>query len=270
MKKFVLLFLTIMTACTIALAHPNDLGQKVKKARNSFAFVMLDIKIEAKKCETVVNENGELIKKECDVSGLPSKKAKSFGSGTVVRHVLDKTYVLSAAHVCSYPKIDYKYVGHKIITVSLTPTAQVRDVNGKVYKAKIYSLDTRNDLCILKVSGLFGTPIAVAKEMPTPPVQVFSYAAPLAVNHPGMVLFFTGYTSGYHRDVDNDRTLYFYSLPIRSGSSGSSILNKDAEIVGVVHTAFLGMENIAIGTDLKSIQTIMNSIPEVEYKRMSE
>lgn len=265
--KLFIVVLCILLTGSVALAHESSLSPEIKNARNSFAFIKISILLRPLSCKYADKKGPNVKTKSCDISKLPPKTLKSFGSGTVIRHVIDSTYVLTAAHVCSHPKKDQRIVGHKTISVSLTPTAVVRDVSGNEYKAVIYSLDTRNDLCILKADGIFGKPQPIAKKMPDLPSLVFSYGAPLGINHPGMVLFYTGYTAGPHYDDNLERTTYFYTLVIRGGSSGSSILNSDGEIIGVVHTAVIGLQRLAIASTLEAIQDIIRHVPKVEYKK---
>ena len=270
MKTFrcILGLLCMISCMPEAQSHESSLNPQIKEARNSFAFIKINILIKPLAC-TYADKNGPKINtKKCDISKLPPKNLTSFGSGTVIRHVINSTYVLTAAHVCSHPKTDQRNIGHKIISVSLTPTPTVRDVDGNEYKAKIYSLDTKNDLCILKADGIFGNPQPIAKKMPKPPSLIFSYGAPLGINHPGMVLFYTGYSAGPRYDDNLERTTYYYTLVIRGGSSGSSILNSKGEVIGVVHTAVVGLQRLAIATTLESIQNIVNHIPKVKYKKV--
>lgn len=270
MSKFLACFsiIAIVTCSAPTMAHKESIPSPVAKARPSFSFIMMTIKISPKDCVYLGGKKGDIKHQTCEVGNLPDKFLRSYGSGAVVAQGAGYSYVLTAAHVCSYPRVDKKIVGHKIITVTLKPIPKVRDVMGNEFKSEIFSLDSKNDLCILKVDGIFGKPLKIAKEMVQVPSRIYSYGAPLAVNHPGMVLFFEGFSSGYKYDPVLERKDVFYTLPIRSGSSGSSVLNSKGEIIGVVHTAIVQMENIAMSSSLESIKNIMKSIPEIYYERV--
>lgn len=264
----IFIFSFALGTASTALGHEASINKKIKEARKSFSFIKIKLLLEPTSCSYTEKQGTNIVIKSCDISNLPPKTLTSYGSGTVIQHVIDKTYVLTAAHVCSHPKTDTRSIGHKLISVKLTPIPTVRDVDGNEYKSEIFSLDTKNDLCILKANGIFGKPLKVAEKMPPLPSLVFSYGAPLGINHPGMVLFYTGYTSGPHYDDSLERTTYYYTLVIRGGSSGSSILNRKGEIIGVVHTAVIGLQSLAIASTLESIKNIVKHIPRVEYKKV--
>jgi len=266
-RSLIALILVVIIPASL-MAH-TPVSDKVRNVRKSFAFIRINIEIKPVSCTFVEGPNPEsLAPKECDTKSLEPKIMRSMGSGTVVSHVVDSTYILTAAHVCSHPKKDKQTIGHKEIIVKLTPTALVRDVQGNEYMARIFALDTRNDLCILKATGIFGEPADVADRMPPLPSEIYSYGAPLGINHPGTVLFYSGFTAGSHYDNTLERTTYFYTLVIRGGSSGSSVLNNEGKIIGVVHTAVVGLQQLAISASLESVKNILSSIPKTKYERI--
>jgi S1-C subfamily serine protease len=266
-KVLILGIIILASYIGTAYAHESSVNEKVRKARKSFALIKVNVLIKPVSCTYASQTGLNLSREKCDISSYLPKTLKSVGSGAVIKHVLNKTYVLTAAHVCSHPRTDTRIVGHKEITVHLVPSAIVRDVSGNDRFAKIFALDVKNDLCILEVNGKFGHPLPVAKKMPPLPSLVFSYGAPLGINHPGMVLFYTGYSAGPHYDDNYERTTYFYTLVIRGGSSGSSIINNEGEIIGVVHTAIVGLQKMAIAANLKSIRSILKHVPRVGYEK---
>lgn len=209
---------------------------------------------------------GKPVTRECDITSLSPLTLRSFGSGTVVKHVIDSTYVMTAAHVCWSPEKDTKTLGHKTITVKVKNSIIVTNGHGREFSAEIYAMDPKNDICILRAAGIFGEPVPIAKKPPGLPERVYTYGAPLAIHHPGVILLFSGFTAGTLEQ--SDRYVNFYTLVARPGSSGSSILNNKGEIVGLIHTAITKLESVSIGSSLKSIQTIVNSIPEVSYERV--
>ena len=70
-----------------------------------------------------------------------------------------------------------------------------------------------------------------------------------------MALAFDGYLAGFDEDGD-----VIVSLPTRPGTSGSAILNKNGEVIGVIHSAYGMMENIGIGTSVDSLYVMFEAI----------
>jgi hypothetical protein len=271
---FKILNVTLLSTLLALVIIPNacysheKLSDTIKQARDSFSFINVRIKITPIACRYIESKSGKNEIKSCDISKLMPKMLNTYGSGIVVKHVINATYVLTAAHVCSHKSYDIKTVGHKKIKVSVIPTSYVRDVYGRQYNTSVFALDAKNDLCILKVNTLFGTVAKIAEKMPKAPALVFTYAAPFAINHPGMVLLYSGYTGGEHFQSELERTVYFHTLVARPGSSGAGILDKNGHIVGVIHTAVTNLQDLAISASLESIIKITNSIPEVDYIRI--
>ena len=252
-------------SCSAASAHVPDI---VKQKRESFSFVEVNSLAVPKSCKHIGPTKQALEEEDCDISHLKPLPLRSFGSGTVVRHVINHTYVLTAAHDCWVPETDSKDNGKKVVEVSIKTLITVTNGKGKRFNAEIYAMDTKNDLCVLKAEGIFGEPVPVSKKPPEFPEEVYTFGAPLAIHHPNVILFFKGHTAGSHFHKAIERKVSFYTLVARPGSSGSSVLNKSGEIVGVIHTAINKIETVAIGASLRSIQDILGSIPEVRYERV--
>ena len=267
MTRTVLTGLVILLFSTaISCAQQVSVPANVKNVRSSFSFIKIVSIAEPVKCTFVSKKMGKGAIESCDITSLKPLVLRSFGSGTVIKHVIDHTYVMTAAHVCWSPSTDTKTLGHKTITVNVKSNISVTDGVGGNYSAKIYALDTKNDICVLRAHGIFGNPVKIAKAPPTHPERVYTYGAPLAIHHPGIILLYSGFTAGgIHQ---KERYVNFYTLVARPGSSGSSVLNSSGEIVGLIHTAITNLQDVAIGSSLKSIQDIVKSIPEVSYERI--
>jgi hypothetical protein len=235
------------------------------KPQESFGLVTVTVNVEPKECINVIDES-----KECNVGslGLLKRTTKSFGSSIVVgnHNESSKTYVLTAAHVCSEDTtrqfrfipteagVSDQYIVNAQQTVE---KIMITDYWGNEKTAEVYRTDVPNDLCLLTTHGIWGVPFKVSKTDPAIGQKVFNVAAPHNIWAPGMVLMMDGYYSGRGRTA-----FYHYTIPARPGSSGSPILTNSGHIVGMVQRAVMNFENLAISTSTQAIREILSTIPE--------
>jgi len=148
-----------------------------------------------------------------DSFGNPEKIA---GSGTVVDPA---GYIVTSAHV-----------------VAKAQTLIVTLADGTEYPAKIVSLDTTQDLALLKIDA--GTPLPVAKWGDSNSVRlgdtVLAIGSPLG-DFPNSVTM--GIVSGLNRALAYDDTVLYGLLQtdaaINQGNSGGPLVNLQGEVVGI-------------------------------------
>jgi len=199
---------------------------------------------------------------ECLTEGCKEKKIPadvnmySKGSGAVIAHKNDETYVITAAHVClSNTPPDHLTINGEAYSFESTVSITVIDYYGGKHESKIMGTDVKNDVCILKTSNMWASPLRMAYNMPNRGEKIYNMAAPRGIFYPGMILMFEGYYSGY-----DGTQRHFFSIPAGPGSSGSVVLNEEGEIISIVHSAAISFENVAIGASLSSILTLMKQV----------
>jgi S1-C subfamily serine protease len=199
----------------------------------------------------------ECLTEGCKGKPLPEDvNMYSKGSGAVIAHKDDETYIITAAHVClSNTPPDHLTVNGDAYSFESTVSITVIDYYGGKHQSKIMGTDVRNDVCILKTTNSWSKPIRIANYMPNRGEKIYNIAAPRGIFYPGMVLMFEGYYSGY-----DGVQRHFFSIPAGPGSSGSVVLNSDGEIVSIVHSAAVSFENVAIGASLSSILTLVKEV----------
>ncbi len=235
------------------------------KPQESFGLVTVLVETKPTSCVNVTQQT-----EGCNVNelGLLRRTSKSFGSSIVVGHHKEtsKTYVLTAAHVCSenttrqfrfVPTMPGNPNQYLINAKQEVKSITISDYWGNEKSADVYRIDVPNDLCLVTTQGIWGTPFNVSKTDPKIGQKVFNVAAPHNIWAPGMVLMMDGYYSGRGHSA-----FYHYTIPARPGSSGSPILTNSGHIVGMVQRAVLDFENLAISTSTQAIREIMSTIPE--------
>ena len=204
--------------------HHVTQESKVEFPYTSFAYISINLTI------PINNENQ---------SGEPIEMS-SRGSGMIVGTTADgNAAVLTANHVCNPAPFMVA-----IWTTGAEKKISVTDFYGNSYDARVILADVKDDLCLLEVEGFSGPGIPLAKEESSIGDKVYSVAAPMAFFSPGMVPLLDGYYSG---DIFSSNGIdSIYTVPAREGSSGSSILNEDREIIGVVHSSLTGFQSVTI------------------------
>lgn len=181
------------------------------------------------------------------------------GSGMIIRHSREMTFILTAAHVCrdrrSYSMRITTPRGDAEVTIEQRATLTSVDYYGNTHSTSVFSSDDDNDICVVVTPGVWGHPVPVASVGPEVGDLVYNVASPLGIFEPQMVPIFEGRYVG--RDSSNRR---YYTIPTGPGSSGSAILNNSGEIVGVIHSAFTHFENIGISSSLDDIRRISRTI----------
>lgn len=193
------------------------------------------------------------------LSALPVGSMSASGSGLVVKSLSHSTYILTADHVCRMNDTEVVNVrtpgGIAQIIMAQTTVLRTIDYYGNVRIAEFYASDREADVCLIRTRGTWGNPVPIAENLPAIGETVYNVAAPLGIFNPGMVPMFEGSYSG--RDSSQR---HYYTLPARPGSSGSAIINSQGEVVGVLHSAFRGLEHMAICSSLDSVRELMETI----------
>ncbi len=175
----------------------------------------------------------------------------SRGSGMVIgTTTTGNSAILTANHVCNPPP--FSAMGWAI---GFDKKITITDFHGNKYNATIVMTDLSDDLCVLEAEDMNIDGVPFSRQEPTIGKKVYTVAAPMAFFSPGMVPMFEGYYSG---DIFSSQGLdSVYAIPAKEGSSGSSVLNEDGEIIGVVHSSISGLENIAISSTYPEVKAFL-------------
>ena len=188
---------------------------------------------------------------------------RSSASGFIVGHDRDITLVATSAHVCTVTfgnQINYfikEYSQHDP-DWELTEKSQyvLNDYKGRIYAAIPIKYDARSDICILGTSLIPLPSLTISRSPPLVGERYYNIAAPMGLWSSKMIPLFDGYYLGAMKIRSERRLSYVFSIPTKGGSSGSPILNGYGEVVGAIHSAYRGFENLCMATTNDQISSI--------------
>ena len=237
-------------------AKTNNLNVTAPWQYESFVMIRMQITMTPEGCDGALS-NTDLCGSIIDT--LPERVVAASGSGIVVKSLPYSTFVMTADHVCrveEYETVNFP-TATGIVPIILKQKMRIQTIDyfGNQRDAEFFSSDKVNDICLIRTRGQWGDPVAIADRLPNRGDRVINIAAPMGIFNPGMVPMFEGQYLG------NDYVQrHFYSVPARPGSSGSAIMNVNGEIVGVLHSAFRGLEHMSIASSLTSVHELMSTI----------
>ena len=256
MKNLLLMAVTIilgssLSVSCVSLKSHLKYTHRTKSVVPIDAFAYVEVSQSAIPGECLPSEKYE----ECKViiKELPPHSRMGSGSGLLV-WTKNNPVFLTAAHVCTddFPDV-YEHEGVRF-TIEKKIDIKVRSHEGETYPTSILKLDREKDLCALGVPKMIAPPVKLSHRPPKIGDRVFALSAPYGINTKGMTLVFSGYYSG------NDERWHYYTIPTRPGSSGSIVLNKNNQAVGMLNAAFLDIEHIGLGAGHEDLKRFLKSI----------
>tara|TARA_R110000765_G_scaffold215108_1_gene319983 strand:+ start:1310 stop:2194 length:885 start_codon:yes stop_codon:yes gene_type:complete len=254
------LLVTFITSCASGCVSINSSGGLSKKLpREAFVQVQQAVGLEA--CGLDITTKEEKCQKV-------TMRSVSSGAYVFISEVVeDVAYVLTAGHSCARKSPKEQMVnGFKIKNLGSSFT--IVDLDGSKHKGEVVKLTTRYDLCLLRVHNILKKPpiLSPARTAPLIGEVVTNMAAPHGLYWPNAVLIFRGIFSGYHT-----RGYSMYTIPTKPGSSGSPILNKKNQLIGVIFAGYPIMENVGLSSPLIAIKVFLKkSIAHGEMKLWEE
>ena len=265
MKKYSIyalfcLSVTFITSCTSGCATLSS-SEIVSQRLPREAFVQVQQAVELEGCGL----DPETKEEKCQKVTM---RSVSSGAYVFISEVADDiAYVMTAGHSCTSKSPKEQMVdGFKIR--NLGSSFKVVDLDGSEHEGKVVNVTTRYDLCLLKVHNVLIKPpiLRLAPKAPRIGEEVTNMAAPHGLYWPNAVLIFKGVFSGYHT-----RGYSMYTVPTKPGSSGSPILNKENQLIGVIFAGYPIMENIGLSSPLVAIKIFLKkSIALGEMKLWEE
>ena len=223
--------LMLISCCTMKPKRINNVPQTTYHS-----FVKIHTEVFAKKCSNKICERIQI--------------NAYAGSGAAVLIMKEGTLILTADHICNKLNKTEKL---KDFTISFH--MKILDYRGNSYNdLSLVKNDPKNDICLILVKDEFLSITPVSQQAPHPGERVYNLAAPLGIFKKGMVPTFEGFYSG---DYSDDISLY--TIPTQGGSSGSPIFNDRFQIIGLVHSKFGGIENIALSVSFHTLYEFLQN-----------
>lgn len=197
------------------------------------------------------------------------KKYLSYtASGGVIWQGEDSTVVITAAHVCNINSALKKIKEGEEKPENVKHAMKILDRKDRAYPAISYVSAIEFDACLVHISKMTGArAIPFAAEDPKIGEIIYNVASPLGIYSSAGSPMFVGYYSGDFKFKDvskNDMSLF--SLPAAPGSSGSMLLNKNMEIVGIVSAVYTRFHHLTISPSMKDLRNLMTGKSNVVTK----
>ena len=215
-KLSTLSFLCLLSfSCSCATLGSDPPEKPENLATPVASFLKIEASLAVRDCDEET--------KECHIS----KRDLLSGSGFVVGKAKNGgSFVMSAAHVCDPGAFAMMAAGGKPYEVEYVGVTKDKET----FKMEILEVDHSTDLCLAWAPTLDRIPLKIAKSKMRPGSRIWNIAAPKGVLYRGAPIIIDGIFNGTNLDTGHD----MYTMFVRGGSSGSSILNENHEVVGVV------------------------------------
>ena len=176
-------------------------------------------------------------------------------SGFAIKTHKNKTYILTAEHFCqAYIESDFDQMSY---AVEIGSVLSVYDFEGDRQEGKVIYMDRELDLCLIETPAMNISHVNIALSMPEEGESVYVISAPSGISGPNFALHFEGRFSGCV-----DATRCYFSIPATFGSSGSVILNKRGQMIGMIQMASPSMHFLSIGVGNAPLFYFLNNASE--------
>lgn len=178
------------------------------------------------------------------------------GSGSVVDHGDESSYVLTAHHICHH-------LEHQQMPASVFPVHMVQTSNRHV-RASVVRSNPSYDLCLLETDRLDVQSLELSDHVNRYD-RVFTLSSPNMTHINGSMVVYEGrlLSKEYpYQVLDRTHRGYLYSIPVEQGSSGSPVLNVQGQLIGMISAYPNDVHHASVGPALNQIKQFLESSQE--------
>jgi S1-C subfamily serine protease len=247
LKLAVLLLSVLSLNCT---SHTNCLGlgdikDSIINITHTHNKTVLPYDSFVKLIKNVSDKNGNIL-------------FSSVASGVILSHGSNHTKILTARHFCVGLESKVDTIPEELFPIKDDTT--IIDVKNEIHNMLFYAFDDKHDICVVLTKKIEQPATIISPVAPLRGEKVFNIAAPLGISDGKAVLLFEGYYAGdfYSPLIRSNSSLY--SIPTKSGSSGSAIFNEHGELIGITYAGVSEFENICIAVPWKDLKRFIEFI----------
>jgi S1-C subfamily serine protease len=252
--------LVTMILSTILLSCSPVKNKKPKLMQKSFTYLTTHVMVEV--CGPT---------KSHGIRCLKMDPKKFSASGSVIKHVKDKSYILTAAHFCNINRaqviemaVDPAVIGahfKNIKDVKIHVLIEILDGTGTTRVGEVVQSNDLLDVCVLKTDRIKDVlPLKLASAPPTYGDTLWNLSSPLGIVVPNSVPVLKGVFSGAVR-LNGGREVYVITdLPAVFGCSGSPMVNINGDLVGMIYSTNAHFKELSYAVSLSDLRKFLDKV----------